>query len=260
MIAGACHITGRTAFDREFAKQIRPEAAYYPLNETLRPCFYEGSWSRETAEPFSIFVSQGDYPLKGLHTAICALGILKQKYGSSVKLKVAGNSLVNYRTLKDKIKISGYGDYLRKLIRELNLSDNVVILGKRTAQEMKQDYLSSSVFLCCSSNENSPNSLGEAMLLGVPCVAARVGGIPSIFTEEDGILYEGFTAEKADLAEEEMQRQAGLIADAVAEIWENPKEADKRCKAAVRHAKVTHDREKNLADLWSIYETIAGKH
>lgn len=34
---------------------------------TCAASFYEGSWNPEHCEPHSIFVSQGDYPLKGLH-------------------------------------------------------------------------------------------------------------------------------------------------------------------------------------------------
>ena len=45
---------------------------------------------------------------------------------------------------------------------------------------MKSEYLKSNVYICPSSIENSPNSLGEAQILGVPCVAAYVGGIPDM--------------------------------------------------------------------------------
>ena len=57
---------------------------------------------------------------------------------------------------------------------------------------MKERYLKSGLFVCCSAIENSPNSLGEAMLLGLPCVTADVGGIKSIFdADKDGIMYAG---------------------------------------------------------------------
>lgn len=37
--------------------------------------------------------------------------------------------------------------------------------------------------------DNSPNALCEAMLLGVPCIASYVGGIPSIIQNEvSGLL------------------------------------------------------------------------
>lgn len=67
-------------------------------------------------------------------------------------------------------------------------------MGKLTAGQMRDRYLASSLYVCCSALENSPNSLGEAMLLGMPCVSADVGGIPSMFTDGvDGILYRGFS-------------------------------------------------------------------
>ena len=44
-IAG--NVTGRTAFDKEFCKKVNEDAVYYPMNETMRPCFYEGSWQLE---------------------------------------------------------------------------------------------------------------------------------------------------------------------------------------------------------------------
>lgn len=257
LIAGARHIAGRTEFDRRYTRGINPAARYYVLNETLRPCFYQGAWSREAAEPGSIFLSQGDYPLKGFHTAILALSVLKESY-PDVRLKVAGNSLIDYRTLRDKIKISGYGRYLRELICGNGLEENVEILGKLSAAEMKRECLKASVFLCCSANENSPNSLGEAMLLGVPCVAADVGGIPSLFTPgRDGRGYEGWRPEKAGLPTE-MERQANEIADAVREIWERPGETDGMCRNAVARARGTYDGKRNLEALLEIYSEIAG--
>ena len=37
--------------------------------------------------------------------------------------------------------------------------------------------------------ENSPNSLAEAMILGVPCVATSAGGVPSLMRDgHEGLL------------------------------------------------------------------------
>ena len=57
------------------------------------------------------------------------------------------------------------------------MEDKIEFLGRLSAEGMKQAYLDANVFVMPSTIENSPNSLGEAMLLGVPCVAADVGGV-----------------------------------------------------------------------------------
>lgn len=213
----AGNVTGRTEFDRHFTEQSNPNAVYYSMNETLRAPFYKGQWNYDTCEPHTIFLSQGDYPLKGLHYMLLAAGKLVKLY-PDLKICIAGNSLVNYRTLKDKIKISAYGKYLRRLICENHLEDRVHFLGRLTAQEMKQQYLKSGLYVCCSSNENSPNSLGEAMLLGVPCVAANVGGIPSLFEDgRDGILYEGYNGVETE--EQAKTTEADKLAESAGNEW-----------------------------------------
>ena len=61
------HIIGRTTWDRACAYQINPDAEYHSCNETLRDEFYKHNWDINNCEKHSIFVSQGSYPIKGLH-------------------------------------------------------------------------------------------------------------------------------------------------------------------------------------------------
>ena len=292
-IALVGNITGRTHFDRYYTGLWNPNARYFTMNETLRACFYEGQWNGEKCESHTIFLSQGDYPLKGLHYLLMAAGELKEQY-PDLQIKIAGNSLVNYRTLKDKLKISAYGAYLRELIDENRLGDRVSFLGRLTALEMKEEYLKCGLYVCCSSNENSPNSLGEAMLLGVPCVAADVGGISTIFSDGvDGILYKGFyLEEKEDLilssgletekiepdeskeqkngvlesvnesidcfeTEKRLERVVNNLKMAISSIWENEEETQRFCENARKHARITHDSEVNYRKMTEIYAKIA---
>lgn len=259
------NIAGRTEFDRFYAKEWNPNANYYNMNETLRTCFYEGCWDLEKCEKHSIFLSQGDYPLKGLHYMLKAMSAILAKYPDA-KLYVAGNSLVESRTLKQRIKISSYGKYLKKLIKQGGLQEKVFFLGRLDAEEMKERYLKSHVFVCPSSLENSPNSLGEAMLLGVPCVSADVGGVPSIFTGgEDGILYKGFKTPqnkfdnmrnlKSD-QESQLENISKNLANAVIEIWRDPEKMMGYCKNARIHASKNHNRGRNYEKLQEIYTKI----
>lgn len=281
----AGNITGRTAWDREVTTGWNPGAQYYPMNETLRASFYEGSWDPEHCEPHSIFVSQGDYPLKGLHYLLKALPGIRREF-PDVQVYVAGNDLTAYHTLKQKLKISAYGQYLLDLIREGQLEDCVHFTGKLTEQQMRERFLRSHLFLCCSSLENSPNSLGEAMLLGVPCVSTEVGGIPSLFDGgRDGLWCAGHTLvsdtpddkrdhktdHKADKFENrknntcnqktntanELENIVNSMTKSIIEMWSSPEKMLEYSKNAREHARKTHDKEKNFAKLQEIYAKIA---
>lgn len=262
----AVNVTGRTEFDHSYAEAQNPGVNYFSMNETLRPCFYEGAWEFENCEAHSIFLSQGDYPLKGLHYLLVAAAKLRNRY-PDLRIYIAGNSLVQYESLKDKIKISAYGNYLRSLIKEYEMTACVHFLGKLTAAQMKERYLKSGLFVCCSANENSPNSLGEAMILGMPCVAARVGGIPSLFEHErDGILYEVHENGKSTInnncnsKNKQLEFVANSLYNGIVRVWENREDMYEYCKNARIHATKTHDREENYRKMMEIYAAIAGKN
>lgn len=235
------HVCGRTSFDREYLLSINPNCNYYMVNETLRPDFYGPIWVHENCEKHRIFVSQGNYPLKGAHFILEALGILKEKY-PDVTLHIAGDKITGYRSVKEKIKISSYGKYLLDLIKKYHLEDCVTFTGSLPASEMLQEYLSAEVYVLPSVLENSPNSLGEAMIMGMPCVAAKVGGIPSIAEGNEVFLYEGTDAE--------------TIAENISKVFENTELAISYGQRAKSHARLTHDGEANYKMLLWVYEKI----
>lgn len=264
----AKNVTGRTEWDRFYAREWNPDANYFNMNETLRHDFYGSIWKRRASVPHSIFLSQGDYPIKGLHYMLKALPAIVARYPDT-HVYVAGNNITRYKTFKQRLKISAYGKYLRKLMRENHLEDRVTFLGSLNSVGMKEQYLKSHLFVCCSSIENSPNSLGEAMLLGMPCVSSDVGGITSIFSGgEDGVMYEGFRSplNKFDNArnqkrteEEELESISKRLANAVVEIWGDEEKLRQYCKNARKHAEKNHNRERNYAKMTEIYAEIIEK-
>ncbi|MGI5913055.1 MAG: glycosyltransferase family 4 protein, partial [Syntrophomonadaceae bacterium] len=83
-----------------------------------------------------------------------------------------------------------YWRYLRKLIEKSGLAGKVIFLGVLDATTMAKEMAKSAVFVSASACENSPNSVCEAMLIGLPVIASDVGGVSDIITHKvDGLLY-----------------------------------------------------------------------
>lgn len=182
-------VIGRTFWDKAHVKAINPKVHYYSSNETLRDSFYNHTWEYSQCTPNTLFVSQGHYPLKGVHEVIKAVALLVKEF-PDIHLYVAGYDVTAYETFYQKIKLTGYGHYLRSLISKYNLKDHISFLGLLNEQEMLRMYLKANVYICPSSIENSPNSLCEAQLLGMPNISAYVGGIPSLVIDDlNGMLY-----------------------------------------------------------------------
>jgi glycosyltransferase involved in cell wall biosynthesis len=236
------HIAGRTDFDREEVARINPSANYHYLNETLRSTFYRDRWQKTKCQTYRIFMSQGDYPLKGFHYMLQAMPKILEQFPDT-ELYVAGANIISKETWKDRLKRPAYGKYLLKLIKTNHLENKVFMLGKLDADQMKEQYLASHVFVCPSALENSPNSVGEAMLLGVPCVAANVGGIHNLLTDGgDGFLYP--------------PGDVDALAGCVIEIFNKEAIVDRITDNARKHARTNHDADQNYYRLLRIYREM----
>lgn len=245
------HVAGRTDWDRYWTAEWNPGVRYHLLRETLRPCFYEGQWQYGTCRQHSIFMSQGDYPIKGLHYMLDAMPVIRRRY-PDVHLYVAGNCLLRTGPLAP-LKISGYGRLLEAQIREYGLKEAVTFLGSQDAEQMKEQYLRCNAYVCVSSIENSPNSLGEAMLLGVPVAAALTGGVGSMISPGEGWLFPGFSGDQ----EGEMQRISRDLGEQILEIFALRERVAERTRKGREHARQTHDAEENLRLLLDIYRELA---
>ena len=178
------HFVGRTDWDRAHILFLNPNANYYYCGEILRPEFYmDTKWEHKESSP-TIFMSQGTYPLKGVHFVLEAIALLKNKY-PMIKLHISGDDVIN---VENK---TPYAEYLCELINKYELEDNVTYIGRLSSEEMVKKLADSSIYLIASTIENSPNSLSEAMMIGIPVVATAVGGIPSIIrNKNEGVLYQ----------------------------------------------------------------------
>lgn len=182
------NIIGRTTWDYVHTKSINPNAKYHFCNEVLRDSFYiSPSWNVESKKNYSIFMSQAKTQHKGLHLALRAMTIIKNYY-PDVKLRIGGGDITGGDKWVQRTRT--YGHYIRSLIKSLQLQNQVVFLGDLKEEKMAEEFRNAHVFVSPSVIENSPNSLGEAQMIGTPCVASFVGGVPDLVKDgESGLLY-----------------------------------------------------------------------
>lgn len=230
-------IMGRTSWDRAHSYWLNPDAPYVSCHRNLRPPFFSMQWNYDACEKHSIFVGNGYKPLKGLHFALKALAYLAREF-PDVKLYVAGISPIT--ASKTNIKHYGYSLYIENLIRSLKLEERVLFCGTLSAEEIANRMCACHVFLLPSLIENSPNSLAEAMTLGMPCVASYAGGVPDMaLDKKEALLY------RADDPE--------LLAWNVKQLFDSREYCERLGQAARKHALFDHNSQNNAEIIKKTY-------
>ena len=237
------HTIGRTQWDFTHTKIVNPNTCYHFCNESLRDGFYTAKkWKFDNCESYTIFLSQAGYPIKGLHQVIKAVSMLKKEY-PSLKIRLGGGNIIKHKSILDKIKRTGYGKYIGTLIKKYNLEKNIFFLGSLSEEEMIIEYQRANVFICPSSIENSPNSLGEAQLIGVPVIASYAGGTPDMIEQaKTGLLYRF----------EEVE----MLVENIRQVFNDSGFAFELSENSIKAASLRHDRKINLKKTISIYNRI----
>lgn len=238
LISKINYVIGRTRWDASHVWAINSDSKYYFCNETLRDSFYTETWNIKNCEKHTLFLSQAHYPIKGLQQIIEALPLVKKKY-PNVKIYIAGNNFLNV----SKLKRNGFAKYIQNRISQLNLENHINFVGMLDEKQMVNQYLKAHVFVCPSSIENSPNSVGEAQLLGVPTIASYVGGSMDMITDgETGFLYRF----------EEIE----LLAYRICQLFDDEELCQTLSTQAKEAAEKRHDKKNNAKELYSIYKDI----
>lgn len=180
ILAAAPHVIGRTRFDADVVRVLSPGARYHHCDEVLRPEFWNHAWRPDGAVPGRIFTTVRGYARKGIGTLLEAIALLRdaprrdpESFTAHPHLHVAGGF------------ITAEGERaVRRAIHALRLEGAVTLLGTLDAPSLAGELERAAVFALPSHIDNSPNSLAEAMLVGVPCVASAVGGVPSLARDD----------------------------------------------------------------------------
>lgn len=235
------HVGGRTDWDKACSLQVNPNINYHYCPELLRNSFYENTWEFDKCEKYSIFLSQSSYSIKGFHLMLEAMPTILRQFPNA-HIYTTGVNPLDYKgeALED---LGVYRMYLGERMETYELENHVTFLGMLEEEEMCHRFCKSHVFVSASSVENSPNSVGEAMILGVPVVSSYVGGVMDQLKDgEEGFLYQ------ADAPY--------MLAYYVCEIFKNEALALKFSANGKKRAENTYHRENGKAMILEIYGKI----
>ena len=178
----ACkYFMGRTDWDRRLTSILSPKSRYFHCEEIIRRNFYLHEWKSQNKTVYTIFSSIRNVIYKGIETIFECSKLLSESFPEfNFIWKVAGISPSDELIYMLERKYSGkFKNY------------NVQLLGSIDENALIDSMLDADIFVHPSHIDNSPNSVCEAMILGMPVIATSVGGIPSIIeNNKEGLLIQ----------------------------------------------------------------------
>lgn len=227
-------VMGRTNWDYQVSQLLAPQSKYFHVDEVLREPFYKnaGKWRWSDTHELKIISTLSDTVYKGLDTILKTAQLIKTQCNISFKWIIVG--------LSPQTPIVGFFEKKSHIISK---SVNVEYIGVLDANQLCHQLLSSHVYVHPSYIDNSPNSVCEAQLLGMPVIGTFVGGIPSLINNfENGILvpanapYELAYLLKKLYLEKELAKKLG--------------------HEAYNTASKRHNKENILFDVMNVYKKI----
>ena len=112
--------------------------------------------------------------------------------GDSQRRKLEAFGIVAKRVPEAKLRLLGEGPLRSLIIRYMQrkgLQENVEVVDSVPYENIDLYLGNSTIFVLPSLNEGLPNALLQAMAVGLPIVASKVGGIPEAISDGvDGVL------------------------------------------------------------------------
>ena len=189
IIINSQYIMARTNWDKACVRHLKKDAIIYEDIEFPRKSFFDNQWDYSKCKPHTIFIGNVETPIKGFHFVLKALPLILKEFPDT-KIYIAGRNIFEKKKVLCFSKERTYWLYLKKIIKKYNLMEHITFLGILDEEKMCQAFLNANVFVLSSVIENSPNTLAEAGVLGVPVVASYIAGVPDLIkNNENGFLY-----------------------------------------------------------------------
>ena len=232
----ATYLMGRTCWDNKISDLLAPQASYFHVNEILRSSFYTATpWSTNPQGRLKIISTISNTIYKGLDLILKTASILKETFEDPFEWHIVG--------LNENSKMARF---FESIFRKKFRNCNIVFLGVFSEAGLIKSLKEADIFVHPSYIDNSPNSLCEAQMLGMPVIATNVGGVATLIDHgTTGMLVPAN-------APYELAHSIALLAKDRIKAAQLGKEA---CIAALDR----HDKAKTISSLLNVYQAMRNK-
>lgn len=183
---------------------------------------------RPAGAPVRVLTASRLQPWKGVETAIRAVARLAPGVAT---LRIVGTGRPHMRR------------HLEAVVRELGVEDRVELAGAVPPGEIVREFADADVFLLPTEYEPFGIVFVEAMAAGLPVLATRAGGVPSIVPQDEaGVLLE--------------PRDVDGFAAALAALAADPGRRERMGRAGRARARRVYDLETRLDELTAVYREM----
>ncbi|MGV8962756.1 MAG: glycosyltransferase family 4 protein [Candidatus Saccharimonadaceae bacterium] len=175
------YFIGRTDWDRRISHVLSPGRKYYHCEELLRDEFYQADlWQKPVKTNIKFVSTVSPMVYKGLETILETSKLLSDMNLCDFEWNIVG--------------VKGNEEIISIIEKTYGLrfaEQNIYFKGSMNSNKLIVELSQAQIYVHPSHIENSPNSVCEAMLLGIPIIATYAGGTPSIIANGvEGLLVQ----------------------------------------------------------------------
>lgn len=224
------YFMGRTDWDKRMVNLFNPKAVYFHCEEALRNSFLTGNkhWMPISSTKINIVSVISSPWYKGADLILKTAKLLKRFTSLDFEWRIYGVRDIRFYEQKYGIRASEV---------------NVCPMGTASKEKLVDVLCASSLYVHPSYIDNSPNSVCEAQILGMPVLATNIGGLSTIVRDgETGILFPA--------------NDPYTLASHIKQLASDTCRCQSLGEAAMRQATERHNPSKIRKTLLRVYQTI----
>ncbi len=225
------YFMGRTDWDKSIVKFLSPGSKYYYCAEAIRPQIYDSQkvWELHKNKRLRLITIGSGSDLKGNEIILKTAKILKKILVIDFEWRVTTNAKA----------IRPY----EKIVSIKHEDVNVNLIGRVDTEGIINELSNADIYVHPAIIDNSPNTLCEAQLIGIPVIATNVGGIPQLVENgKTGILYP--------------YNESYALAFHIMDLFQDKKKMLSISKQEYTMSHIRHNPEEIVRNLTNIYSDI----